>query len=430
MPPPPPSIPSLLSKVVRRTTHRHQQHPRRRLFSTTSSIHADFTHAVIGGGVVGLAIARQLAGREGTSTLLIERHGAVGTETSSRNSEVIHAGLYYPPTSLKTTLCIRGKELLYSLCATHNIPHRRTGKWILAQDPAQLTACEEIHTHATSLNIPTHFLTPQQAHSREPSVLARAGILESPTTGIIDSHALMAYLQADLEERGGDIALRTAVRHIEPIAAGNGGFKIYTTSNAGTPHAVDEPEPIVVETLVNAAGHGACAINNMLLPAERHRTAYFAKGTYFSYAAATPSPKPATLLYPAPKAGLGGLGTHLTLDMAGQIRFGPDVEWVDSAEDLTPSSARLEEGVREIREFLPGIRREAVGLDYCGVRPKLAPRGAVGVAGEGGGKAGFVDFVIQKEEGVSGFVNLLGIESPGLTSSLAIGEVVEGLVYG
>ncbi|SLM34855.1 l-2-hydroxyglutarate mitochondrial precursor [Lasallia pustulata] len=179
-------------------------------FSSSPARSADFTHVVIGAGAVGLAIARKLAERDGTSTLLIERHGSVGTETSSRNSEVIHAGLYYGADSLKTSLCLRGKEMLYALCARHNIPHRNTGKWIVAQDAQQMDALSNLHAFATSVSVPTHFLSPATALAREPSVRARAGVLESPTTGIIDSHALMSHLEGSFQTLGGELAFHTA----------------------------------------------------------------------------------------------------------------------------------------------------------------------------------------------------------------------------
>ncbi|KAJ6056427.1 hypothetical protein N7444_005525 [Penicillium canescens] len=335
----------------------------RRHFSSTRATNADFTHAVIGAGVVGLAAARQLAAREGTSTILLERHDAPGTETSSRNSEVIHAGLYYPATSLKTTLCIHGRNLLYDLCAKNNIPHRNTKKWIVAQTPEQWEAALKIHAHSQTLDAPTRPISRDEARHREPDVRADAGILESETTGIVDSHSLMTYLQGSFEERGGDIAFKTRVTGVEPVDGGKGGYKL-------TASAEDECACL--------SGYDAWD---------------------------------------------WGLGTHLTLDMGGRIRFGPDVEWVDAADDLVPSAARLERALPEIRAYLPGVDVDAISLDYCGVRPKLGRGGAVN---EG---SGFQDFIIREEEGLPGFVNLLGIESPGLTSCLAIGEMVEGILY-
>ncbi|RMZ79798.1 hypothetical protein DV738_g3225, partial [Chaetothyriales sp. CBS 135597] len=309
---------------------------------------ADFTHTIIGGGVIGLAVASRLSARPNTSTLLIERHPSAGQETSSRNSEVIHAGIYYPPDSLKTRLCIRGKNLLYDLCegkgeegiATKgsngsSIPYRRTRKWILAQDNAQLAQCQAIHDRARALGVPTRFLSRREIAAREPDVRADAGVLESESTGIIDSHSFMAYLEGLAQERGGQIVYNTRVTRVEAVNGGNAGFRIYP---------------------------------------------YFAKGTYFAYSAR--HPRPSTLLYPVPEPGLAGLGTHLTLDLAGRVRFGPDVEWVDDPTDLTPSSSRLADAVAAIQRYLPSVDPAALEVDYCGIRPKLA----------GPGAAAFTDF--------------------------------------
>ncbi|KAL5046281.1 hypothetical protein BDW71DRAFT_197731 [Aspergillus fruticulosus] len=392
----------------------------RRQFSTTSASAADVTHAIIGGGVVGLAVARQLASRPNTSTILLERHDAPGTETSSRNSEVIHAGLYYGKDTQKTSLCIRGKQLLYSLCTKQGIPHRNTKKWIVAQNEEQWDVTLKVHELAKQLGVPTRLLSQAEAREREPEVRGRAGILESTSTGIVDSHALMTYLQGDFEDKGGDCAFLTEVTAIEALHAGRGGYRITARSGLGKE---SETTSIVAETVINSAGNYACNINNMLLPRERHRTPYYAKGTYFSYSASFPTRAPSVLVYPATLPGTGGLGTHLTLDMGGQIRFGPDVEWVDDPTDLKPSPARMEFAIPEIQAYLPNVDPAALMLSYCGIRPKLSKGGSVNT-----GK-GFQDFVIQEEEGFPGFVNLLGIESPGLTSSLAIGEVVEGILY-
>ncbi|RDK46385.1 Vps52-domain-containing protein [Aspergillus phoenicis ATCC 13157] len=410
------SSPQQRTPVQCRHCHNDSTEPPSLNGHSTAASKADVTHAVIGAGVVGLAVARQLAMKEGTSTILLERHEAPGTETSSRNSEVIHAGLYYGTDTLKTTLCIKGKELLYALCAQHNIPHRNTKKWIVAQTPEQWEACLRVHEHAKRIGVPTRILGQEEARRREPEVRALAGIVESPTTGIIDSHSLMTYLQGDFEDRGGDCAFMTKVTGIEPVAASEGGgYRISAVSADGS------ETTITAETVINSAGNGACAINNMVLPAERHRKAYFAKGTYFSYSASTP--KTSVLVYPATLPGTGGLGTHLTLDMGGRIRFGPDVEWVEDPNDLKPSPTRLQQALPEIRAYLPNVDVEAIDLDYCGIRPKLGKGGAVNT-----GK-GFHDFVIQEEEGFPGFVNLLGIESPGLTSCLAIGERVRDILY-
>lgn len=348
---------------------------------------------------------------------------------------MIHAGLYYGPDSLKTQLCIRGKQLLYDLAEKHQIPFRRTKKWILAQDAQQMEQLDSLHRFSQTIDVPTQFLSRQQIATQEPDVRAQAGVLESPSTGIIDSHAYMAYLEGNLEELGGEAIFNTRVTALEAIASGGGdggdgrnGYRISTQtrdSNSNTNTNDNDNVSITVDTVINSGGLGAITISNMLLPSSRQRTAFYAKGTYFSYAAS--HPKPSTLLYPAPVPGLGGLGTHLTLDMGGRVRFGPDVEWVDDPTDLSPSPARLEAAVDMIRSYLPGIQRDAIDLDYCGIRPKLS-RGSSGTFGKDG--VGFEDFYIAHEHGFDGFVNLLGIESPGLTASLAIAEKVDVLLYG
>ena len=364
--------------------------------------------------MVGLAIARKLQAREGASTVLIEKHGYVGTETSSRNSEVIHAGLYYGADSLKTRLCLRGKEMLYELCREHSIPHRNTGKWIVAQDALQMDALQKVHDFAMSIGVPIHFISKEDAKRREPDVQAKAGVLESPSTGIVDSHSLMQYLEGDLEDKGGICAFKSQVTAITPVDSGKGGWEISTLSPDG------ETSTISAETLINSAGLYAVPVSNMILPADRQRTAFYAKGSYFSYSVS--HPRPSTLVYPAPVPGHGGLGTHLTLDMSGRIRFGPDVEWTDSPTDYTPNTKSVKVAIDDIQTYLPGIDRSAIAPDYVGIRPKLGKLAATS------GKD-FQDFYIVKEEGFEGFVNLLAIESPGLTSSLAIAEEVEGLLY-
>lgn len=358
--------------------------------------------------------------------LLLERHLAPGQETSSRNSEVIHAGIYYGAGTLKTDLCIRGKELLYDFCAAHAVPHRNTGKWIVAQDREEREALEGVYRHcagALAGRVPVRWLGAAEMARREPHVRADAGCLESPTTGIVDSHALMVALLGLFEEAGGTFSPGSAVSRVAPLPAGAAppgaaGWEV-RVRDART----GEESGVTAATVVNAAGLGSVDVHNMIVPEGRRRKKlYFAKGNYFSYAASRPSV--GTLIYPAPRAGHGGLGTHLTLDMAGRIKFGPDVEWVDSADDLAVNGSRMDEAVGEIRKYLPGVDVAALAPDYAGIRPKLAPRGAV----MDGGK-GFNDFVIRREEGYDGWVNLLGIESPGLTSCLAIGERVEGLLY-
>jgi len=393
-------------------------------FSSTARARADFTHAVIGGGAVGLAIARRLQQHNDTSsttsTVLIEQHKAVGTETSSRNSEVIHAGIYYGHNSLKTKLCVQGKEMLYRLCDKHDIPYNNCGKWVVAQDETQAEAVQKVHEFAKSIGVPTRFLSREEAQSREPDVRAETAVLESPTTGILDSHAYMQFLHGSFEDAGGDTALNSKVTRIEAPSPSSPDWKIYTADPSSQEA---EAEPITAEILINSAGLYACDISNMILPASRHTQPFYAKGNYFSYASS--SPKPSVLVYPAPVPGQGGLGTHLTLDLGGRVRFGPDVEWVDSPHDYTPTSdpTRFAAAIADIKKYLPGIDESALALDYAGIRPKLGKMGAVG-----SGK-GFQDFYIKREKGYDGFVNLLGIESPGLTSSLAIAEEVWRLLY-
>lgn len=294
------------------------------------------------------------------------------------------------------------------------------GKWIVAQTNEQWEELVKLHEFTRGIDAPTSFVSSEQAAKIEPDVRANAGILESPTTGIVDSHAYMQFLLGDFEDRGGDVAYQALVVGIDALgeARGRAGWAI-TTRDAAT----GEESTVTAETLINSAGLGACAVNNMILPASRHMTPYYAKGNYFSYAASTPKTK--HLIYPAPEPGLGGLGTHLTLDIAGRIRFGPDVEWVEDPADLAVNPARLPQAIEQIRRFLPGVQADCIQPDYAGIRPKLARAGAVGSSG-----SGFVDFVIRREDGYEAFVNLLGIESPGLTASLAIAEMVEGFLYG
>lgn len=383
-----------------------------------------FSAQVIGGGVVGIAVARQLARRSSGSTVLIERHTALGTETSSRNSEVIHAGLYYGADSLKARLCVRGKHLLYDLCARRGVGHRRTGKWIVAQTPTQRAALERFHAVCRdTLDVPTRWVSAAEVARDGEGVVAAAGALESPTTGIVDSHGLMTCLAGLFEQDGGIVALNSSVVGVRP---GDGGWAVDVRDAA-----TGETSTITADTIVNAAGLGAAHIHNMIIAAaapaapERQLTLHYAKGSYYSYAASRP--RVSRLIYPVPEPGLGGLGTHLTLDLGGRMRFGPDVEWVSDPTDLaalsaaTPrGAARLQEAVAEIRKYLPGVDPTALAPDYAGMRPKL----------KGPEHAGFVDFVVREEEGFRGWVNLLGIESPGLTSALAIAERVEELLYG
>ena len=422
-----------------------------RTFSTSPPPHADFSHVIIGGGIIGLATARQLAQRPHTSVLLLEKHRQLGTETSSRNSSVIHAGLYYPASSLKTQFCLEGKALLYEACARFGIPFKRCGKWIVAQDGTQRAYLEGIRERAGELGVPTSWIPLEDARLLEPEVCARAAVLKSESTGIVDVHALMQWMRGGFEEAGGEVAVGSSVSSIE-TGGRIDGYRLRVVSG---PEAAEPEMTITTECLINAAGLNACAVSNMLLPPERHVMPYYAKGTYFSYSG--PRIRPKTLVYPCPVEGSGGLGTHLTIDLAGQVRFGPDVSWVDDPEDYSVISnehPQVQRAFEAVTEYLPGIRREDFRPDYCGIRPKLSRPGSKpkndslrseaskrdpvaestqnNTKGGGGGDAEgtFQDFVIREEPGFSGFVNLLGIESPGLTSSLAIGRYVEKLLHG
>ncbi|KAI1432796.1 FAD dependent oxidoreductase [Xylaria sp. CBS 124048] len=402
-----------------------------RSFTSSAPVRADFTHVVIGGGVVGLATARALAQSSSasspstsSSTLLLERHASVGTETSSRNSEVIHGGLYYGPGTLKTRLCISGREKLYAFCAESGVKYANTGKWIVAQDDAEREALEQLHIVCRDeIGVPTRWVGDAEARAMEPAVRAAAGVLESPTTGIVDSHGLMVALQGGFEDAGGVVALNSAVTGIEPLSSfgtgkpGSGGWRLAIRDGA-----TGKISTIEAETIINSAGLGAADAYNMIVSPVRRMRLYYAKGNYYGYAAS--SPRVGRLVYPVTLPGAGGLGTHLTLDMAGRLRFGPDVEWVDDPEDLAVNTSRFPEILAAVRRYLPSIDEKALMPDYAGMRPKLGRSGAVG-AGKG-----FFDFHIGMEDGYVGWVNLLGIESPGLTSSIAIGDYVKDLYYG
>ena len=305
---------------------------------------------------------------------------------------------------------------MYELCERENIPYNKCKKWVLAQDEQQHEALDQTHQFAKSIGVPTRFITVAKAREMEPDVLAKTAVLESPTTGIVDSHTYMSYLEGDFQRKGGDLVCNATVDSVDALNSGNGGWNILTRSGSSL-----EVTSITTETLINSAGLAAVNLSNSILPPERHLTPYYAKGSYYSYSARMPKPK--VLVYPAPTKGAAGLGTHLTIDMTGAVRFGPDVEWISDPTDLSVNESRLPAAIEEIKKYMPGIREDRIQLDYAGVRPKLG-RGSAVATGKG-----FSDFIIRKEHGFQGFVNLLGIESPGLTSSLAIAEMVDGLLY-
>jgi len=353
---------------------------------------------VVGAGVVGLAVARALALR-GLETLVLERETAVGTVTSARNSEVIHAGLYYPTRSLKARLCVAGRQALYAYCAERGLPHRRCGKLIVAADASQHAQLAALLQQAAANGVgDLRWLTRDQAQALEPQLECSAALL-SPSTGIVDSHALMLSLQGDLERAGGLVALASPVERIV----------------GGAPHRVEAAGmTIAARHVVNAAGLWAPALAQRTegLAAAFRPAAHFAKGSYFSLAGRAPFEH---LIYPLPEA--AGLGVHLTLDLAGQARFGPDVQWIEPDAggqlDYRVDAARADGFYAEIRRYWPALADGALQPAYSGVRPKLAGPGAP-----------TPDFRIDgpAQHGLPGLVNLLGIESPGLTACLAIAD--------
>ena len=357
---------------------------------------------VIGAGVVGLAVARALA-LAGREVIVLEAADAIGTGTSSRNSEVIHAGIYYAPGSLKARLCVQGKALLYDYCESRGIGHRRCGKLIVATSEAQVAQLAGIIAKAAANGVnDLVLLSRQDALALEPQLDCVAAV-HSPSTGIVDSHALMLALQGDLEGAGGLIVLNTPLAHVEIKQ-----YAINIIANDGT--------GLQAKTVVNAAGLNAVALARRfagLDPASIPQP-YFAKGNYFTLAGRSPFNR---LIYPVPEA--AGLGVHLTIDLGGQAKFGPDVQWVDSMEDLVVDPARGDAFYSEVRKYWPALKDGSLNPGYAGIRPKInAPQEVAR------------DFVIQgpADHGVEGLVNLFGIESPGLTSSLAIGDHVARLL--
>ena len=357
---------------------------------------------VIGAGVVGLAVARTLA-LQGREVMVLDAANAIGTGTSSRNSEVIHSGIYYPQGSLKAQLCVRGKLLLYDYCRERSIGHSRCGKLIVATSKAQVAQLQGILTSAAANGVnDLVLLTREQALAMEPQLECVAAIY-SPSTGIVDSHALMLSLQGDIENASGFVVLNTAVAQLNRARAA-----IEVIAKDGT--------ELSANIVVNAAGLYAPQVARCIkgLDAKHVPPTFWAKGNYFSLQGKSPFSR---LIYPVPEA--AGLGVHLTIDLGGQARFGPDVEWVDSPDELDVNPSRGDAFYAEVRKYWPGLEDDMLQADYAGIRPKLQGQGA---------PAG--DFVIQGQavHGVPGLVNLFGIESPGLTSCLAMGEVVSQML--
>ena len=363
---------------------------------------------VIGAGVVGLAVARALA-QAGRDVVVLEKERAIGTGVSARNSEVVHAGLYYPTGSLKAQLCVRGKALLYELCATHGVAVKMCGKLVVATDEAQLPGLHALLAKAQANGVPAELLSAAQAQAMEPALNCLAA-LHSPTTGIVDSHGLMLALQGDLERAGGCVAFESAV--VGGRVSGACGEGLVLTVQSPGQGATD----VQATTVVNAAALYATAVARSLsgLNAAHVPTAHFAKGSYYTLEGRAPFNH---LVYPAPQD--AWLGVHLTLDLGGQAKFGPDLEWLSAstpdAIDYTVDPERARGFYAEVRRYWPGLPDGAITPDYSGCRPKLSGPGEPAA-----------DFRIDGPElhGVAGLVNLLGIESPGLTSSLAIAEEV------
>jgi L-2-hydroxyglutarate oxidase LhgO len=364
---------------------------------------------VIGAGVVGLAVGRELA-RAGFETVVVEAAQGIGQGVSSRNSEVVHAGLYYTPGSLKARLCVRGKALLYALCAAQGVPHAACGKLVVATEATQHGALQVLLDRARANGVPAEWWSAEQACAAEPALRCTAA-LWSPTTGIVDSHGLMLALQGDLERAGGCVAVGSRV-----LAAhwGHADGAVLTVEAQGM------ATEIQARRVVNAAGLSACSMASRFagLPQEHVPQPRMAKGSYFTLAGKAPFGR---LIYPAPVD--AWLGVHLTLDLGGQARFGPDLEWLPGAEprdddfDVEPARAEGFEGA--IRRYWPGLPDGALQPGYSGIRPKI----------HGPGEAA-PDFRIDgpKRHGVPGLVNLFGIESPGLTSAMAIGEHVRAML--
>ena len=358
---------------------------------------------IVGGGVIGLAIAREfaLAGRE---VVVIESEPMVGSGISSRNSEVIHAGIYYPSDSLKARMCVRGKQQLYQYCDRYGVSYKRLGKLIIATSDTELSRLQELRKQGQSNGVDDLVpLSVREISNLEPSIRAK-GALYSPSTGIIDSHGYIQSLKGEIESASGFVATNTAFKSGEVIA---NGFKVTTLG--------EELYTLRCGTLVNAAGLAAQSVAKNLIGLEQSSVPkqYLAKGNYFSLVGAHGF---SHLVYPIP--GSSGLGIHATLDLSGRVKFGPDVEWVTSLNyDVDPH--RVDKFVGAIRNYWPDISGDALLPDYAGIRPKLV-----------GPNQGAADFIIQteSEHGIPQLINLFGIESPGLTSSLAIAEYVRELL--
>lgn len=367
---------------------------------------------VIGAGVIGLAVAREMA-LQGRETILLERESAFGTISSARNSEVIHAGIYYPKDSLKAKLCVEGNRMLYEYCRSHHVATQPYGKLIVASDESQLNDLQAILYKAQQNNVPEiKMITGEQAQSMEPELQCSAAVL-SASTGIVDSHGFMLSLLGGFEDAGGMVAYQSPLISAKPIGSNaQDGFELEIGGADGL--------KIQTKLLINCAGMSAPAIAKKIagLAHEQIPKAYFAKGNYFSLSGKSPFKH---LIYPIPEP--GGLGVHLTLDMGGQAKFGPDVEWLEIDEesqiDYTVNPQRGDGFYEAVRKYWPGLKDNALQPDYSGVRAKIVPPNS---------PAGDFCFNTPKDHGLEGLFNLYGFESPGLTSSLAIAKYLEGQI--
>jgi L-2-hydroxyglutarate oxidase LhgO len=351
---------------------------------------------VIGAGVIGLAVARELA-LAGREVIVLESAGSIGTETSSRNSEVIHAGLYYPPGSLKARHCVAGKELLYAYCVERGIEARQIGKLLVATGEAQLAKLAAIEENARRNGVlDLRWLTREEAHALEPEVTCTAALF-SPSSGILDSHGYMLALQGDIENCGGVIAFNSPV---ESASAEDGRIKLEAGGESGI--------ELSASLVVNAAGLHAPKLARAIsgMPERVVPRPYFAKGNYFALTGVRSPFR--HLVYPMPEQ--AGLGIHATLDLGGAVRFGPDVQWIGEI-DYSVDEKRASIFAQSVRHYWPGLPEGALVPAYSGIRPKIAGPGEEAA-----------DFMIQgpDKHGVAGLWNLFGIESPGLTSSLAL----------
>jgi L-2-hydroxyglutarate oxidase LhgO len=359
----------------------------------------DYETTVIGAGVIGLAIARELA-VAAQNVLILEQHPLFGSEISARNSEVIHAGIYYPKASLKAQFCVRGKSLLYQFCNDHSIAHNKIGKIIVATTTSQADTLLDISRKAIDNGVDDlRALSEKDLHSLEPQLAGVAG-LYSPSTGIIDSHAYMQALLTDALKHGAELVLRTKVR--DAIRISGGGFKVEIEDQDGF--------TFTTKNLIIAAGLQATSLVKKCAPQIPVPETHYAKGNYFRLNTKAPF---SHLIYPVPES--AGLGVHLTLDMAGQARFGPDVEWVKSV-DYKVDPIRGNKFYAAIRNYWPDLPDNSLEADYAGIRPKLATQHE---------PASDFQIMTPSNHGIDGLIALLGIESPGLTSSLAIAEYVK-----